>query len=59
MTSGNELREVLDVFLNYYNEERPHSSLKDLTPDEVHYSGSTPGCPGDGVHFKSVFQCVH
>jgi putative transposase len=35
--SGNELRDGLNVFLNYYNEERPHSSLGDMTPDEVYY----------------------
>jgi len=35
--SGNELRAGLNVFLNYYNEERPHSSLGDMTPDEVYY----------------------
>jgi len=35
--SGNELRDGLNVFLNYYNEERPHSSLEDMTPDEVYY----------------------
>jgi transposase InsO family protein len=35
--SGNELRAGLDFFFNYYNEDRPHSSLKDLTPDEVYH----------------------
>jgi putative transposase len=35
--SGNELRQGLNVFLNYYNQERPHSSLDDATPDEVYY----------------------
>jgi hypothetical protein len=30
--SGNELRTGLNVFLNYYNQERPHSSLADMTP---------------------------
>lgn len=35
--NGNELRQGLNVFLNYYNQERPHSSLEDLTPDEVYY----------------------
>ena len=35
--SGNELRAGLSVFLSYYNEERPHSSLEDMTPDEVYY----------------------
>lgn len=27
----------MGVFLKYYNEERPHSSLDDQTPDEVYY----------------------
>jgi putative transposase len=35
--SGHELRAGLEVFLNYYNRERPHSSLGDMTPDEVYY----------------------
>ena len=35
--SGHELRAGLEVFLNYYNEDRPHSALGDATPDEVYY----------------------
>lgn len=35
--SGRELRNGLEVFLNYYNKERPHSSLGDFTPDEAYY----------------------
>src|ERR1035437_10034804 len=35
--SGNALREGLEVFIDYYNEDRPHSSLSDATPDEVYY----------------------
>ena len=35
--SGNEPGAGLDVFFNYYNEDRPHNSLKDLTPDEVYH----------------------
>jgi putative transposase len=35
--SGSELRAGLEIFLNYYNQERPHSSLDDATPDEVYY----------------------
>jgi putative transposase len=35
--SGNALRDGLEVFIDYYNEDRPHSSLEDATPDEVYY----------------------
>lgn len=35
--SGNALRDGLEVFIDYYNEDRPHSSLRDATPDEVYY----------------------
>jgi len=35
--SGNVLRDGLEVFIDYYNEDRPHSSLDDATPDEVYY----------------------
>jgi putative transposase len=34
--SGNALRDGLEVFIDYYNEDRPHSSLGDATPDEVY-----------------------
>jgi putative transposase len=35
--SGTTCREEISEFLNYYNQERPHSSLNDQTPDEVYY----------------------
>jgi putative transposase len=35
--SGNACRDGITEFLNYYNEDRPHSSLNDQTPDEVYY----------------------
>lgn len=35
--SGNELRNGLEIYFDYYNTQRPHSSLGDLTPDEVYY----------------------
>ncbi len=35
--SGTACRDGIKVFLNYYNCERPHSSLDDQTPDEVYY----------------------
>ncbi len=35
--SGMECRAGIARYLRYYNEERPHSSLGDATPDEVYY----------------------
>jgi len=44
--SGNACRDGITEFLTYYNEERPHSSLSDATPDEVYYHHvSTNGLP--------------
>lgn len=39
--SGNACRDGIRKFLNYYNQERPHSSLNDQTPDEVYYQTRT------------------
>jgi len=36
--NGIQCREGIGAFLNYYNQERPHSSLDDNTPDEVYYA---------------------
>jgi len=33
--NGGELREGLKEWFKFYNEERPHQSLNDFTPDEV------------------------
>jgi putative transposase len=33
--SGTACREGIQTLLKYYNEDRPHSSLDDQTPDEV------------------------
>ena len=30
-------RAIDNVFIDYYNEDRPHSSLDDATHDEVYY----------------------
>jgi putative transposase len=35
--NGNACRDGIGDYLNYYNSERPHSSLDDQTPDEVYY----------------------
>ena len=36
--SGNACRDGITEFLNYYNEDRPHTSLNDLTPDVYYQS---------------------
>jgi putative transposase len=35
--NGTTCRDGINEYLNYYNQERPHSSLNDQTPDEVYY----------------------
>ena len=35
--SGHPLRDGLETFIDYYNEDRPHSALGAATPDEVYY----------------------
>jgi putative transposase len=35
--SGDACRAGIAAYLRYYNEERPHSSLGDATPNEVYY----------------------
>jgi putative transposase len=35
--NGTACRAGIATYLRYYNEERPHSSLHDATPDEVYY----------------------
>jgi putative transposase len=35
--NGTACRDGINEYLNYYNQERPHSSLNDQTPDEVYY----------------------
>jgi len=36
-----DAKEHLNFWINYYNHERPHSSLNDQTPNEV-YEGIKP-----------------
>ena len=35
--SGSELRQGLRQWVDFYNQERPHQALDNLTPDEVYY----------------------
>jgi len=39
--SGSACRQGIGEFIRYYNQERPHSSLDDMTPDEVYYHSQT------------------
>lgn len=41
--TGSQLRQGLAKWFRRYNFVRPHSSLGDLTPDEVYFSQSPPG----------------
>lgn len=40
--NGVELRKGLKKWFSFYNGERPHQSLNDLTPDEVYYENLKP-----------------
>jgi putative transposase len=40
--SGSELRMGLEEWLRFYNQERPHQTFGQLTPDEVYYGLPTP-----------------
>ena len=47
--SGSEMRQGLKRWINYYNTERPHSSLDDKTPDEAYWQLPRPGYAGHGL----------
>ncbi len=40
--SGLELRQGLEGWFRFYNQERPHQSFGQLTPDEVFYGSTSP-----------------
>jgi putative transposase len=40
--SGSELRMGLEEWFRFYNQERPHQTFGQLTPDEVYYGLPTP-----------------
>ena len=37
--SGSKLCQGLMGWFNYYNSQRPHQGLDDMTPDEVYFAG--------------------
>lgn len=40
--NGSDLRLGLEEWLRFYNQERPHQTFGQLTPDEVYYSSPSP-----------------
>ena len=44
--TGSEVRQGLDRWIKHYNEQRPHSSLDDKTPDEAYWQKPRPGYAG-------------
>jgi len=44
--TGSELRQGLKRWIDYYNTNRPHSSLDDRTPDEAYWQIPRPGYVG-------------
>jgi putative transposase len=45
----NELESGLTAYFRFYDEDRPHQSLKYLTPGEVHRAGNQGGLSGGGA----------
>jgi putative transposase len=43
--TGSEARKGIEKWIRRYNEERPHSSLDDRTPDEAYWKLPRAGCP--------------
>ena len=43
--NGTEARRKIENWINYYNEERPHSSLEDRTPNEAYDNRPRAGKP--------------
>ncbi len=44
--TGSEVRQGLKHWIDFYNTQRPHSSLDDRTPDEAYWKKTRPGYAG-------------
>ena len=44
--TGSEVRQGLNRWIDFYNTQRPHSSLDDKTPDEAYWQKARPGYAG-------------
>jgi putative transposase len=47
--TGNEVRQGLKHWIDFYNSRRPHSSLDDKTPDEAYWQKPRPGYAGPTI----------
>ena len=47
--TAKEVKEGLEKWIREYNQERPHSSLDDRTPDEAYWQLPRPGYSGSGL----------
>ena len=47
--TAKEVKEGLEKWIREYNQERPHSSLDDRTPDEAYWQLPCPGYSGSGL----------
>ena len=46
----NEVREITDQWIRQYNEERPHESLGDMTPEEYRLTKQSPTTSNNEWH---------
>ena len=47
--TGSEVRQGLKHWIDFYNTQRPHSSLDDKTPDEAYWQKPRPGYAGPSL----------
>jgi len=51
--TGSEVRQGLKHWIDFYNRQRPHSSLDDKTPDEAYWQKPRPGYAGPSLRLAA------
>ncbi len=51
--TGSDVRRSLKHWIDFYNTERPHSSLDDKTPDEAYWQKPRPGYAGPALQLAA------
>jgi len=51
--TGSEVRQGLKQWIDFYNTQRPHSSLDDKTPDEAYWQQPRPGYAGPALNLAA------